>query len=218
MRLPLSSICYCGDKPGSRLRDDFDLVAEALEKKYPAVDEVHGFLVDNGLRDALRGNTPTKTRGAFQILNPTVSMFRDLAKGTTPLMRSFKAVAISAGMVYGNPESLTLLQGWGDDWKEKKKLETTIGYKISELKVATVDAGDLVNVAGARPWEARTMPKSRTTEDQYGETVLKKLRDEGKKPATCGACCHQFLSASKTFKNGDFIRCLRCGAFKAKYD
>ena len=56
--------------------------------------------------------------------------------------------------------------------------------------------------------------------DAHGEPVLKKLRDEGKKPATCTTCGHPFLSKSKTkFKNGgDFIQCSRCGAWKAKYD
>jgi hypothetical protein len=218
--LSLSGICYTGDKSYCRLRDDFDEVDRLLEEKYPGVYDVHNFLRQNGLRDALRGNKPTRTRGAFQILNPTVNMFREVAKGTTPLMRSFKVVAISAGMVYGNPESLTLLQGWGDDWKEKKDLEASIGYKISDLEMATVDASELVNVAGSRPWEARTVPKRRTTKDEHGEPVLKRLRDEGKKPATC-PCGNTFVSAAKVRPGNPGIKCVGkkgCGKFIAQYD
>ncbi len=159
----------------------------------------------------------------MQILNPTVNMFRGLATGGTPLIKSFKAVAISGGKVYGNIESLTLLQGWSDDWKEKKDLETTIGCPLSELEVATVDASDLAKVAGSRPWEARTVPKRRTTEDKYGEPVLKKLRDEGKKPATCTACGNKFLSAAKVRPCNPGIKCVRgtksgCGKYIAQYD
>ena len=211
-------ICYTGDKPYARLQDDFDTVDRLLEEKYSAVHKVHGFLVRNGLVPALRGNTPTTRRGARQILNPTVNMFRSLATGDMPVIKSFKAVSISGGKVYGNPESLTLLQGWSDDWKEKKDLETTIGCPLSELEMATVDASDLVTVAGARPWEARTVPKRRTTEDKHGEPVRKKLRDEGKKPATCTGCGHKWPSKSTKFKNGGCIMCTRCGAYKAKYD
>ncbi len=226
MKMPLSDVCYCGSKKGERMREDFEVVAAALKKKYPAVDEVHEFLVGNGLRDALRGNTPTASRGARQIIAPTIGLFRDLATGHSPVIKSFKAVTISAGMVYGNPESLTLLQGWDDDWEEKKKLEAAIGYKISDLKVATVDASDLVNVAGSLPWESKTVPKNRTTKDEHGEPVLKRLRDEGKKPATCGACGHKWPSKSQVFRalrgakgsSGSFIACARCGQFAAKYD
>ena len=70
------------------------------------------------------------------------------------------------------------------------------------------------------------MPKRRTTEDKYGEPVLKKRRDEGKKWATCTGCGHQFLSAKKVpaksrsgFINSEgFIACAGCGQNKAKYD
>ena len=217
-RLPLKDICYCGAKPRSRLKDDFVVVAAALQKKYPGVYDVHGFLVDNGLRDALLGNRPTMTRGARQIIDPTIRMFGALALGESPLIKSFRAVTVSRGMVYGNPESLQQLQGWDDDWAEKADLETSIGYKISELEVATVDASELAKVAGSRPWEARTVPKRRTTEDKYGEPVLKKRRDEGKKPATCTGCGHKFVSKAKTFVNGCFIRCTRCEQYEAKYD
>ncbi len=184
--MPLSGICYCGTKGHTRLRDDFDTVARLLEEKYPGVHDVHCFLVANGLRDALRGNTPTTSRGARQIIDPTIGMFRDLANGHSPLMRSFKAVTIYRGMVYGNPESLDLLLGWSDAWTEKADLERSIGYKISDLEVATVDASDLVKVAGGCTWMGggHTVPKRRTTKDEHGEPVRKKLRDEGKKPAT----------------------------------
>jgi len=74
-----------------------------------------------------------------------------------------------------------------------------------------------VKIDGCRPWESRTVPKKRTTENELGKTVLKKRRDEGKKPATCAGCGHKWPSKSTTF-NGGFIRCTRCGAFKAKYD
>ena len=219
--MPLSGVCYCGHKGHTRLRDDFDTVARLLEEKYPGVHDVHCFLVANGLRDALRGNTPTTSRGARQIIDPTIGMFRDLANGHSPLMRSFKAVTIYRGMVYGNPESLDLLLGWSDAWTEKADLERSIGYKISDLAMATVDPSELVTVADGRAWMggAQTVPKSRTTENKHGEPVLKKRRDEGKKPATC-PCGHQFLSKAKTkFMNGgDHIQCARCGAWKAKYD
>ena len=217
MDLSLSGICYTGDKPRARLRDDFDTVDRLLEETYSGVHKVHDFLRRNGLRDALRGNTPTRTRGAYQILNPTRCLFVKLATGESPLMKSFRVVTISRRKVYGNPESLDQLQSWSDDWKEKKDLETTIGCPLSELEVATVDASDLVKVGGGLPWESRTLPKNRTTKDEHGEPVRKKLRDEGKKPATCD-CGHKFLSKSKTFFNGGCIKCLRCGAFKAKYD
>ena len=65
---------------------------------------------------------------------------------------------------------------------------------------------------------ARTLPKRRTTTNQHGEPVRKKLRDEGKKPATCTACGHKWPSKSTRFKNGGCIECTRCGTFKAKYD
>ena len=176
----------------------------------------------DGLRDALRGNKPTQSRGAKQIVEPTIGLFRDLATGHSPLMRSFKAVTVYRGMVYGNPESLDLLQGWDDAWTEKADLERSIGYKISELEVATADASDLAKVAGSRPWESRTVPKKRTTENKHGEPVVKRRRDEGKKPATCAGCGKKFLSKSQTFVNsivhGDCIDCPGCGAFKAKYD
>ena len=187
---------------------------------------MHDFLRQNGLRDALRGNTPTRTRGARQIIDPTISMFRALALGDQPLMKSFRVVTVFRGKVYGNPESLTLLQGWDDAWAEKADLEKSIGYKISDLEVATVDASDLAKVAGSRPWEARTVPKRRTTKDEHGEPVLKKRRDEGKKPATCTACGHKWPSKSQLFRalrgakgsSGSFIACARCGQFAAKYD
>ena len=217
MKMPLSGVCYCGHKGHTRLRDDFDTVDRLLEETYSGVHKVHDFLRRNGLRDALRGNTPTRTRGAYQILNPTRCLFVKLATGESPLMKSFRVVTISRRKVYGNPESLDQLQSWSDDWKEKKDLETTIGCPLSELEVATVDASDLVKVGGGLPWESRTLPKNRTTKDEHGEPVRKKLRDEGKKPATCD-CGHKFLSKSKTFFNGGCIKCLRCGAFKAKYD
>ena len=134
------------------------------------------------------------------------------------MMKSFRVVTVFRGKVYGNPESLTLLQGWDDAWAEKADLEKSIGYKISDLEVATVDASDLAKVAGSRPWEARTVPKRRTTKDEHGEPVRKKLRDEGKKPATCTACGHKWPSKSTKFKNGGCIMCTRCGAYKAKYD
>ena len=191
--LSLSGICYTGDKPYCRLRDDFDEVDRLLEEKYPGVCDVHDFLRRNGLRDALRGNKPTRSRGARQIIDPTISMFRALALGDQPLMKSFRVVTVFRGKVYGNPESLTLLQGWDDAWAEKADLEKSIGYKISDLEVATVDASDLAKVAGSLPWEARTVPKRRTTKDEHGEPVRKKLRDEGKKPATCFACGNKFL-------------------------
>ena len=154
----------------------------------------------------------------MHILNPTINMFRGLATGGTPLIKSFKAVTVYRGMVYGNAESLELLRGWRNDWAVTVDLEKSIGYKISELEVATVDPSELVNVAGSRPWEARTVPKRRTTKDKHGEPVLKKLRDEGKKPATCTACGHKWPSKSTKFKNGGCIMCTRCGAYKAKYD
>jgi len=201
------------------MREDFAVVAAALKRTYPGVYDVHEFLRRNGLRDALVGNKPTARRGAKQIVEPTFRMFAALAAGERPLMRSFRVVAISDGMVYGNSESLLQLQGWSDDWKEKKDLETTIGCPLSELEVATADASDLVNVAGSRPWEARTVPKKRTTENKYSEPVLKKRRDEGKKPATCTACDHQFLSNAKPSSKTPFgITCRRCGAPRAQYD
>ena len=218
MELSLVGICYCGDKPRARLRDDFDTVDRLLEETYSGVHKVHDFLRRNGLRDALRGNTPTRSRGARQILKPTVDMFRDLATGHSPVIKSFRAVTISDGMVYGNVDSLRQLKGWSGDWAVTTKLETSIGRKISDLEMATVDASDLVTVAGSRPWEARTVPKRRTTKDEHGEPVLKKLRDEGKKPATCTGCGHKWPSKSTKFKNGGCIMCTRCGAYKAKYD
>jgi hypothetical protein len=153
-------------------------------------------------------------------------MFGAVALGETPLMKSFRVVTISAGKVYGNPESLLQLQSWDDDWEEKANLETSIGCALSELEVATVDASDLAKVAGSRPWEARTVPKRRTTKDEHGEPVLKKRRDEGKKPATCTACGHKWPSKSQLFRalrgakgsSGSFIACARCGQFAAKYD
>ena len=122
-------------------------------------------------------------------------MFGAVALGETPLMKSFGVVTISRRKVYGKPESLDQLQSWSDDWKEKKDLETTIGCPLSELEVATVDASDLAKVGDGREWMggARTVPKSRTTKDEHGEPVRKKLRDEGKKPATCFACGNKFL-------------------------
>jgi len=202
------------------MNEDFAVVAAALQKKYRGVYDVHEFLVGNGLRDALLGNKPTRRCGAKQIVDPTFRMFGAVALGETPLMKSFRVVTISRRKVYGNPESLDQLQSWSDDWKEKKDLETTIGCPLSELEVATADASDLVTVAGARPWSGggHTVPKKRTTEDKYGEPVLKKLRDEGKKPATCTACGHKWPSKSTRFKNGGCIECTRCGTFKAKYD
>jgi hypothetical protein len=144
-------------------------------------------------------------------------MFAALAAGERPLIKSFGAVTVFRGKVYGNPESLRQLQGWSGDWAVTKKLETSIG-KISDLEMATVDASELVKVAGSRPWEARTVPKRRTTKDEHGEPVLKKRRDEGKKPATCTGCGHKWPSKSTKFKNGGCIMCTRCGAYKAKYD
>ena len=179
---------------------------------------MHCFLVANGLRDALRGNKPTRSRGARQIIDPTIGLFRDLATGHSPVIKSFRAVTISDGMVYGNVDSLRQLKGWSGDWAVTTKLETSIGCKISDLEMATVDASDLVTVAGSRPWEARTVPKRRTTKDEHGEPVLKKRRDEGKKPATCTGCGHKWPSKSTKFKNGGCIMCTRCGAYKAKYD
>ena len=221
MDLSLSGICYTGDKPRARLRDDFDTVDRLLEETYSGVHKVHDFLRRNGLRDALRGNTPTRTRGARQIIDPTIGLFRDLATGHSPVIKSFRAVTISDGMVYGNVDSLRQLKGWSGDWAVTTKLETSIGCKISDLEMATVDASDLVTVAGSRPREARTVPKRRTTKDEHGEPVLKKLRDEGKKPATCTrtTCGCKFLSSSKE-RNG-FVQCPRgkgCGQYTAQYD
>ena len=220
MGLSLKDICYCGKKPRARLRDDFDEVDRLLEERYPGVYDVHNFLRRNGLRDALRGNKPTQSRGAKQIVEPTIGLFRDLATGHSPLMRSFKAVTVYRGMVYGNPESLDLLQGWDDAWTEKADLERSIGYEISELEVATVDPSELVKVAGSRPWESRTVPKKRTTENKHGEPVLKRLRDEGKKPATC-PCGNTFVSAAKLRPENPGIKCVGkkgCGKFIAQYD
>ena len=212
-------ICYTGDKPHARLQDDFETVDRLLEEKYPGVRAAHNFLVGNGMRDALVGNKPTEKRGARQILNPTVNMFRSLATGDMPVIKSFKAVSISGGKVYGNPESLTLLQVWSDDWKEKKDLETTIGCPLSELEVATADASDLVKVAGSNSWSGggHMLPKSRTTKDEHGEPVRKKLRDEGKKPATC-PCGNTFFSSAKLSSKRPGIPCRRCGGNSAKYD
>ena len=50
------------------------------------------------------------------------------------------------------------------------------------------------------------MPKKRTTENELGEPVLKKRRDEGKKPATCGACGNKFLYGGGLTKG---FRCVR---------
>ena len=136
------------------------------------------------------------------------------------MMKSVRVVTVFRGKVYGNPESLTLLQGWDDAWAEKADLEKSIGYKISDLEVATVDPSELVKVAGSRPWEARTVPKKRTTKDKYGEPVLKKRRDEGKKPASCSACGNKFLTGSMPPKR---IRCVRgtkpgCGKYTGQLD
>ena len=212
-------ICYTGDKPYARLQDDFETVDRLLEEKYPGVRAAHNFLVGNGLRDALVGNKPTRRRGARQILHPTVGLFGLIATGGSPLIKSFKAVVISAGKVYGNPESLDLLQGWSDDWAEKAALETSIGCPLSELEVATADASELVKVAGGCTWSGGgpMVPKKRTTENKYGEPVLKKRRDEGKKPATCTACGHKWPSKAKKFVHG-FIQCARCMRYKAEYD
>ena len=63
------------------------------------------------------------------------------------------------------------------------------------------------------------VPKKRTTENELGERVKKKRRDEGKKPATCTACGLKFISKAKYQKG--FIQCLQskgCGNWKAKYD
>ena len=204
MKLPLKDVCYGGSKRRERMREDFEAVDAALKKKYRAVYDVHYFLERNGLRDALRGNTPTKTRGAKQIVGPTICLFRDLGTGHSPLIKSFRAVTVCRGMVYGNPESLDLLRGWRGDWAVTVDLEKSIGYKLSDLKVATVDPSELVNVAGSLPWEARTVPKKRTTENERGEPVLKKRRDEGKKPASCSACGNKFLTGSTKQ-----IRCVR---------
>ena len=61
------------------------------------------------------------------------------------------------------------------------------------------------------------MPKKRTMKDESGERVLKKRRDEGKKPATC-PCGHQFLSKCKLSSKRPGIPCGRCGGNSAKYD
>ena len=217
MDLSLVGICYTGDKPRARLQDDFETVDRLLEEKYPGVRAAHNFLVGNGMRDALVGNKPTQKRGARQILSPTISMFRALALGERPLMKSFGAATVFRGKVYGNPESLTLLQGWDDAWAEKADLEKSIGYKISDLEVATVDASDLAKVAGSLPWEARTVPKRRTTKDKYGEPVLKKLRDEGKKWAAC-PCGHRFLTRAKVRPGRPGLKCQGCGKPRAQYE
>ena len=219
MALSLKGICYTGDKLSCRLRDDFDTVDRLLEETYSGVHKVHDFLRRNGLRDALRGNTPTATRGAKQIVGPTISTFRALALGDRPLIKSFRVVTISRRKVYGNPESLDLLQGWSDDWAEKAALETSIGCPLSELEVATADASDLVKVAGSNSWSGggHMLPKSRTTKDEHGEPVRKKLRDEGKKPATC-PCGNTFFSSAKLSSKRPGIPCRRCGGNSAKYD
>ena len=191
-----------------------------LEEKYPGVYDVHNFLRQNGLRDALRGNKPTRSRGARQIIDPTIGLFRDLATGHSPVIKSFRAVTVFRGMVYGNHDSLRQLKGWSGDWAVTTKLETSIGYKISDLEVATVDPSELVKVAGSRPWESRTVPKKRTTENKHGEPVLKRLRDEGKKPATC-PCGNTFVSAAKLRPENPGIKCVGkkgCGKFIAQYD
>ena len=68
------------------------------------------------------------------------------------------------------------------------------------------------------------MPKKRTMKNESGERVLKKRRDEGKKPATCTACGNKFFSKSKPNppkKPG--ITCVNgtkkgCGKSVAQYD
>ena len=82
---------------------------------------------------------------------------------------------------------------------------------------AAFDADDLVKVGGCRPWESRTVPKKRTTKDEHGEPVRKKLRDEGKKPATC-PCGNTFFSSAKLSSKRPGIPCRRCGGNSAKYD
>ena len=133
------------------------------------------------------------------------------------MMKSFRAVTISRGMVYGNADSLRALLEWKPDWAVTAEVEKSIGYKISELKVATVDPSDLVKVAGSRPWESLTVPKNQTTKNRYGEPVLKKRRDEGKKPATCSACGNKFLSASAKTAGFSCVRGTKSGCGKSTW-
>ena len=94
----------------------------------------------------------------MQILNPTVNI-RGIVR---PRPRRHSRRQPRA------PESLTLLQGWSD-------LEGVADAELSSRAWTT------------RSSESITVPKRRTTEDKYGEPVLKKRRDEGKKPATVQA-------------------------------
>ena len=113
------------------------------------------------------------------------------------------------------------LGAWRRDWPITERLEAAIGCKVSELTAAKVDADDLVTIDdGGRPWEKRTVPKKRTTEGKYGEPVLKKRRDEGKKPATCTDCGNKFLSKSALTSGFTCVRGTKpgCGKRNTKYD
>ena len=179
-------------------------------------------MVAHGLRDPLAGGKPTirngRLRSAYDVVSPTFSSINDLPAGKSPLIKTMRVALIREQKFFGHPKTLEELNAYDRAWPITKRLEAEIGCEVSELTAAAFDADDLAKVDGCRPWEKRTVPKKRTTKDEHGEPVLKKRRDEGKKPATCGGCGKQFLSKSETFRNGGCIKCPRCFAFKAKYD
>ena len=210
--------CNTSRKRGDILAEDWDETDRLFAELHPAIYKIHNLLAAHGLRDALAGGKPTRTRSALKVVGPTFRAVNQLPDGASPLIKTMDVALISEQKFFGHPATLKAFDAYDPAWPITKRLEAEIGCEVSELTAAAFDADDLVKVGGCRPWESRTVPKKRTTKDEHGERVLKKRRDEGKKPATCAGCGHKFLSATKTFKNGGCIKCSRCWLYKAKHD
>ena len=172
----------------------------------------------HGLRDALAGGKPTRKRSAYDVVAGTFNNINALPNGTSPLIKTMRVALFREKVFFGHPATLEAFHAYDPAWPITTRLEAEIGCKVSELTAAAFDADDLVTIDdGGRPWESRTVPKKRTKENERGERVLKKRRDEGKKPATCTACGNKFRSASGKTSGFTCVRGTKSGCGKSAW-
>jgi len=194
--------CTKSRKMGERLAEDWDEKDRLFAERHPAIHKIHGLLVAHGLRDALAGGKPTRSHGrvrsAYDVVSPTFCSINDLPNGTSPLIKTMRVALFREKVFFGHPKTLEELNSYDPAWPITQRLEAEIGCKVKELTAAAFDPDDLVTIETGERYEStsRTVPKKRTKENERGERVLKKRRDEGKKPATC-PCGNKFLSNRK---------------------
>ena len=210
--------CTTSTKAGPRLAEDWDEINKLFAERHPAIHKIHGLLAAHGLRDALAGGKPTRKRSAYDVVAGTFNNINALPNGTSPLIKTMRVALFREKVFFGHPATLEAFHAYDPAWPITTRLEAEIGCKVSELTAAAFDADDLVTIDdGGRPWESRTVPKKRTKENERGERVLKKRRDEGKKPATCTACGNKFRSASGKTSGFTCVRGTKSGCGKSAW-